>query len=140
MLSRAQLKERLHAEQCSCVVANAAAVMTFHQRGVKDLFSLLSDKAQPLQRASVADKVVGKGAAALMIAGGVEWVWADVVSESALELFVRYGVEVEYGEKVAHIINRAGDGMCPVERLCLGHSTVEECLLEIERFIDGLSR
>lgn len=140
MLSRAQLKERLHAEQCSCVVANVAGVTMFHQRGVKDLYSLLGDEAEPLRGALVADKVVGKGAAALMVAGGVEWVWADVVSEGALELFERYGVEVEYGERVAHIINRAGDGMCPVERLCLGLSTIEECRLEIERFINGLGR
>ena len=138
MLSRSHLKEQLHAEQCSCVVANVAGVTMFHQRGVKDLYSLLGDEAEPLRGALVADKVVGKGAAALMVAGGVEWVWADVVSEGALELFERYGVEVEYGERVAHIINRAGDGMCPVERLCATFSSAEECLPAIDKFVKGI--
>lgn len=40
-------------------------VATFDSRGVADLFNLLNDDPEFMQGADVADKVVGKGAAAL---------------------------------------------------------------------------
>ena len=62
----------LFAEKCSCVVRNGDEVRIFRERGVKDLYRLLREEPQLLDGAFVADKVVGKGAAALMILGGVE--------------------------------------------------------------------
>lgn len=88
-----------------------------------------------LDGASIADKVIGKGAAALMIAGCVKEVYADVISEAAMELFGRYGITVSYDKKVAHIINRRGDGICPVEKRCTECNTIEECLKEIDEFV-----
>ena len=42
---------------------------------------------------------------------------------------------VSYTVAVPHIINRAGDGICPVERLCAGARTAAECLPLIEGFL-----
>lgn len=133
---RRQLVDRLHAEQCSCVIRNGAQVRTFRERGVKDLFRLLDEEPQLLRGAFVADKVVGKGAAALMILGGVEEVYADVASTPALELFAAAGVRVACALEVPQIINRAGTGRCPVETLCLACRTPEECLEPIRNFIN----
>ena len=132
---RQQLVDRLHAEQCSCVIRNGAQVRTFRERGVKDLFRLLDEEPELLRGAFVADKVVGKGAAALMILGGVEEVYADVASTAALELFASRGVRVECVQEVPQIINRAGTGRCPVETLCLECRTAEACLEPIRNFI-----
>ena len=118
----------LFAEKCSCVVRNGDEVRIFRERGVKDLYRLLDG-------AFVADKVVGKGAAALMILGGVEELFADVVSRAALDLFAAAGKAVAYTVAVPHIINRADDGICPVERLCAEAQTAGECLPLIEGFI-----
>lgn len=136
MLSKKDLIELLHSTQCSCVVANEHSTLTFHERGVKDLHRLLHDVSQPLQGAYIADKVVGKGAAALMIAGGVKWLYAKVISEAALELFSTSNVEVEFGTKVPNIINRSGTGICPVEQLCLKCDSIEECLTAINNFLE----
>ena len=42
---------------------------------------------------------------------------ADVMSEPALELLRSHGIIAEYGTLVDHIINRRGDGWCPMELL-----------------------
>lgn len=81
----------LFAEKCSCVVRNGDEVRIFRERGVKDLYRLLREEPQLLDGAFVADKVVGKGAAALMILGGVEELFADVVSRAALDLLAAAG-------------------------------------------------
>ena len=100
---------------------------------------MLSKKEpQLLDGAFVADKVVGKGAAALMILGGVEELFADVVSRAALDLLAAAGKAGAYTVAVPHIINRAGDGICPVEQLCAEAQTAEECLPLVEGFISKM--
>lgn len=128
---------RLHAGDCSCVIGNGGEFTVCHERGVRDLFRLLKESPSTLAGAFVADKVVGKGAAALMVAGGVTEVYTDVISRPALGLFETVGVKVAWGECVPNIINRAGDGICPVEALCEPCVTASECLPLIERFINN---
>lgn len=127
--------ERLQAEGCSCVVRNGGTMRSFHQRGVSDLWRLLHEEPELLRGAFVADKVVGKGAAALMAVGGVRGLYACTVSRPALDLLAAAGIPVEYETAVEHIINRAGTGICPVEQLCADARTPEECLPRIGEFI-----
>lgn len=130
-----QLVDLLRDEQASCVIRNGAETRIFRERGVKDLFRLLQEDPAFLAGACVADKVVGKGAAALMVLGGVRGVYAEVVSAPALGLFSAAHIPVEYGIEVPHIINRAKTGWCPVETLCRDCRTAEECLPLIRGFI-----
>ena len=129
------LIDLLHRGGCSCVLRNAG-VHTFGQHGVADLYNLLHNRPQLLCGAEVADRVVGKGAAALMVLGRVKEVYADVVSEPALALFADAGIPVSYGLRVPAIRNRAGDGWCPVETLCRHCATAAECLPVIRKFME----
>lgn len=106
------------------------------KRGVADLFALLSDSPTLLRGAAVADKVVGKGAAALMALGGVSALYAATISEPALRMLRAEGLTVEFRNLVPNIINRAGTGICPVEALCLPCSTPTECLPAITNFLN----
>lgn len=130
-----QAIERLLAEGCSCVIRNGETMRSFHQRGVSDLWQLLHEEPALLRGGFVADKVVGKGAAALMAAGGVRGLYTRTLSRPALELLERAGIPVEYECLVQNIINRAGNGICPVESLCADARTPEECLPRIGEFI-----
>ncbi|MDE6681443.1 MAG: DUF1893 domain-containing protein [Muribaculaceae bacterium] len=131
-----ELTDILHAEGCSCVICKDGKISLFRQRGVKDLLHLLKSTPDELHGAVIADKVVGKGAAALMILGGVVSVYADVISRPALELLNSTGIPVSYGVVVPNIINRAGTGICPVETLCMECNSAAECLPLIENFIN----
>ena len=133
-----QLRHILHTTNCSCVIANGDKIESFYQRGIKDLYELLHSNRSLLEGATIADKVIGKGAAALMIVGGVTMVYADVISEPAMELFKQFSIKVEYDKKVANIINRRGDGICPVEERCTECNTIEECLVKIDEFIKSI--
>ena len=68
-----QAIDLLFAERCSCVVRNGDTIRIFRERGVRDLWRLLHEEPELLDGAFVADKVVGKGAAALMAAGLARW-------------------------------------------------------------------
>ena len=118
-----RLTEILHGGGWSLVVDNGA-IRTFSGRGVSDLYGLLTREPETLRGASVADKVVGKGAAALMVLG--------------LGLFAAAGIRVVCREEVPHIVNRTRTGICPVERLCADCRTAGECLPRIGAFLENL--
>ncbi len=135
---RQDLIDTLFRERCSCVVRNGDEIRLFRERGVKDLYRLLKEEPRLLRGAFIADKVVGKGAAALMILGGADELFADVISHPALELLNRTPLKVSYTLAVPHIVNRTRTGRCPVETLCLDLRTPEECLVRIEEFMQTL--
>lgn len=124
----------LHEGCHSLVVANGE-ICTFDGRGVTDLFRLLEDDPDFLCGAMIADKVVGKGAAALMALAKVEEVYADVISQSAFQLLESHRIPTTYGNIVPHIINRAGTGLCPLETRCLPCATLQECFVQICAFM-----
>ena len=102
----------------SCVVRHGDETRTFSRRGVTALYDLYRTDRGVLQGAWLTDKVVGKGAAALMVLGGVARVWTRVISTPALSLLRNGGVEVDFAEEVPCIINRTRTGRCPLETLC----------------------
>lgn len=129
----------LHSGGYSCVIFNQGQTRTFTQRGVADLFGLLRHEPELLKGALIADKVVGKAAASLMILGGVKELFTDVISQPALDLFGQSAVIVNYTTKVPYIINRTGTDWCPLEKLCLPVPSAEEALLQIEEFVKSLN-
>lgn len=132
--------DTLHSENCSCAILSGGRISIFRQRGIRDLYQLLIRQPQTLSGAFIADKVVGKGAASLMILGGVSGIFADVISRPALDLLQKTGIELSYGQAAEYIINRAGTGMCPVEALCIDLSTPAECLSRIETFLKSVNK
>ena len=136
---RKVLIERLDAEQCSCVIYNEGETRLFWERGVQDLYRLLKTEPDFLRGAFIADKVIGKAAAALMALGGVDEVFARVISSPARELLERSGIKVDCLSEVPHIINRSRTGWCPLETRCFRMHTAEECLQQIEDFIHTMN-
>jgi len=126
----------LHRGDYSCVISNQNEVRTFLQRGVTDLYYLLSNDAAFLKGAYVADKIVGKAAAALMISGSVKKLYTDVISSPALDLLRNTDIEISYRKKVPFIINRDQTDWCPLEKLCYREGSVTAILPLITNFIN----
>lgn len=122
---------------CSCVIlpAGGADPVICRRRGVIDLYELLRERPALLRGAFIADKVVGKGAAAIMAAARIAALHTPVISQGALALLNAEGVTVTYGEAVPNITNRSGTGICPVESLCASAQTSADCLPLIASFL-----
>lgn len=134
-----ELKRLLHAGNYSCVIRNTSGIRTCTQRGVADLFDLYTQSPEVLAGASIADKVIGKGAAALMVLGGVQEVYADVISTPALLLLRKAEIAISYSREVPYIINRTKTGSCPLEAACKHSDQAEELFPVIQDFIRKLS-
>lgn len=120
----------------SCVIENGGRIYTFTQRGVNDLFEMVTRQPDLLRGAYIADKIVGKGAASLMVLGGVRRIYAEVISSEAIAFLAQYDVTTEWGEETPRIINRRGDDICPIEKACANCHTAEECFDAIKAFLE----
>lgn len=136
-----QLVQTLHEGDYTLVLQDKEGRLhTFTNRGVRDLYQLLTTTPETLRGAMVADKVVGKGAAALMIEGGVAKLHTDVVSLQALNLLNQSSIDYSYDQQVDHIINRTKTDWCPVEKLCKDVATASECVPLIGAFVEGMKK
>lgn len=128
----------LHQGNYSCVIKNGDEIRTFTQRGVADLFELFHSEPTFLQGAIIADKVVGRAAFALMLAGGVAHLYTDLISSKALELLENNNLKVTYQTEVPIIINRDKTDWCPLEKLCMEERSVPNILIIITNFINQI--
>lgn len=109
------------------------------RRGVAPLLAWL-DAGTDLAGFSVADRVVGKAAAFLYLRLGVTAVHGGVMSRPAYDLLTAHGVLATYDTLAPAIRNRAGNGYCPMETVCLpltdpveAEEAIRERLAELTR-------
>ncbi len=126
-----QAKNTLKAADSTISVVSDGEVFTSQERGVKPLLFLLKEKKEFLKGASVADKVIGKAAALLMVLGEIKEVHTLIISEPAIKVFEKHNIPCFYDKKVTRIVNRTGDGLCPMETLCLDVENPQEAFERI---------
>ena len=131
MTSLEKAKSILLSTASTIAVVSNGEVFTSQERGVKPLLHLLTEKKGFLKGASVADKVIGKAAALLMVLGEIKEVHTLIISEPAIKVFEKHNIPCFYDKKVDRIVNRTGDGLCPMETLCLNVDNPQEafCLI-----------
>ena len=108
---------------CAFVKGNKTFVRT--ERGVAPLLALI-DSGEDYGGFSAADKVVGKAAAMLYVRLGIKELYAGVLGVTGAEVLYRHGIRYDYGTLTDRIINRAGDGYCPMELAVENVSDAEE--------------
>ena len=109
-------KAKLHSGGFTCVIEGEWGSFTSQEHGIKPIMDWLRNGAKG---GVCADKVIGKAAAMLLVYGGVSEIYADVISSHALEFLETAGVAAAYDKNAEYIINRKGDGMCPMEERAL---------------------
>lgn len=134
--NRKHVVEHLKTRECSCVICNKGRVFSFFGRGVADLLRILESEPALLKEAFVADKVVGKAAAALMISGGVTEVYAVTISKPALDLLNGNNIKTDFEVLTDHVINRTGTDWCPLEKLCYGADDISDCVALVKGFVN----
>lgn len=133
-----ELIETLHTGGYSCVIEKEGKIRTFTRRGVADLYDLYENEKEFMQGARIADKVIGKGAAALIVLGKMKEVYADVISSSALSVLRAAGIPTDFKEETPFIVNRDKTGRCPLETACKNLNTPEEMFPAIKAFVAQL--
>ena len=111
-----QIKNILNQKDASLVVCYSnGQIKEYYNDRIIDIKNILIQDSNALKGAIIADKVIGKVAASLLIVAGVKKVYANVMSKLAIPFLEENGVEFEYKELVDYIRNKDNTGMCPME-------------------------
>lgn len=103
----------------TCAFVRGGRLYTSTASGIRPLLDWLAEDPCCFQGAFVADKILGKAAALLLLQGGLDGssggVYGGVLSDVAAGVFQQHGIPYACGRRVPHIVNRRGDGVCPME-------------------------
>lgn len=125
-----ELKEFLLKENHTIVIYKSdASLVVSNERGIAPLIKLLSENRTQLKDSIIADKVIGKAAALLMVYGEAKEVFTPTISYPALKVLKSHNIKIHYDNIVERIINRKGDGLCPMETLCIDVDEPEKAFI-----------
>ena len=134
----AQARQRLDTDKLAfAVVREGKVIATGEDYGVRELLTAVDRLGALAGGASLADKIVGKAVALIVVHAGICAVDTRVASESAVKLLKRHGVPLRTASIVPQILNRRGDGPCPMEKATMPFDDVGLGIEALRAFIDA---
>lgn len=130
-------KELLISGGYTCVLIKGTATYTSTERGVAPLLKFI-DSSVDFSSFCAADKVVGKAAALLYVYMGIKRLYAKTISTGAVNILKKYHIAYQYENLTPYIMNRNGDGICPMEKAVEHTENPEESLLLIKEKLSSL--
>lgn len=121
----------------SFVYVTEEAVLTSEYKGIRRLLALVNEQTT-LAEGFVTDRIVGKAAALLMVLQGAKNVYAETIDQPALAVFRTHGVNVMFRKAIPIIINRSGDGICPMENAVLAVDDPREAFTVLSETVKKL--
>ena len=125
-------KELLENSDASIVLVKKDSIIQKRGRGISCLMQMIQEHTD-LSGYSCADRVVGKAAAMLMEYASVSEVYAEVISEPAMQYLATCGIPYTYKTAVKTIMNDTQTDMCPMEKTVADINDPTAALQELNR-------
>ncbi len=103
--------------------------------GIGELLAAVQKLGVETRGASLADKIVGKAVALVAAYAGLHAVFSPLASEAAQRVLEQRQIELTAGRVVPLILNKRGDGPCPMERLTLPFEEPPAAVQALEQFV-----
>lgn len=117
------------------VVKNGEIIFKSKDRGIKPMYILSTDMKVETKGASIADRVIGKGAAMLCTYLNIEEVYGELMSESGINVLHKSNIKYTIKESCEFIQNRDKTDLCPIEKRSLDIEDPEILLKRIKSFL-----
>lgn len=94
-------------------------------KGISPMMKFIA-AGRDLRGYCAADLIVGKAAAMLFVKAGIAEVYGETMSKAGSEYLRSHGIPFSYDNLTDRIINRKGDGICPMEKAVADISDPDE--------------
>lgn len=125
-----------NSEYTLVVVKSGQIIFTSNEKGIKPMYKLSKKMKEESQGASIADRVIGRGAALLYTYLNIEQVYGEIISKEAIEVLEKENIAYKFDVICDYIQNRDKTGLCPIEKLSLGVYDPVELIGKIEEFLN----
>jgi UDP-3-O-acyl-N-acetylglucosamine deacetylase len=100
--------------------------------GISGFLYAIEKLNKNLVSAAVADKIVGVAAAMLCVYSGVSSVFAQTISSEGIKVLETNKIEYLFEKKVANILNRNKNDICPFEKLAIVSDNAEDAYVKLK--------
>ncbi|MBZ2176017.1 DUF1893 domain-containing protein [Schnuerera sp. xch1] len=122
------------------VVRDGKLIFKSNDRGIKPMYILATKMSENTKGASIADRVIGKGAAMLCRYIGVNEVYGQLMSNTAIKVLKESNITYTYNGVCPYIKNRDKTGMCPIEKISLEIEDMNLLLERIKEFLSNINK
>ncbi|MGM0641546.1 MAG: DUF1893 domain-containing protein [Thermotogota bacterium] len=119
-------------------VKDNVIIAASQENGIKPLMKILRKNKSLLKGASVADKIIGKAAALLVLYAKIKELHGYTMSKSAIELLADKDLPFTYDNETKYILNNTGDDMCPMEKATVDINKPSKAFTALEETIKEL--
>jgi len=92
---------------------------------LRPLLEYIEKFSPQVQGVVIFDRIVGNAAALLLKKAACQEIYSPLGSEIAARTLSEQGMKYHFSRTVPHIMNKAGDDFCPMEKMSLGKSSEE---------------
>lgn len=129
-------RELLEKENLSVVVVkDCEVVYKSTDKGIKPMYYVVTSLLKTARGSSIADKVIGKGAAMLCKVLKAREVYTPLISETAIQVLKETNIPFRFNESCPYIMNMKKTGLCPIEKMAMES---EDEMAFLERLKDFL--
>ena len=131
--------ELINADDTVFAAVSDSDIITSPLKGISFVASLCNEN-KDLSSYCVADKIVGKAAAMLFVLLNIKVLHAKTLSKVGKKVLEDNGIDFTYDVLTDMIINRTGDGMCPMELTVQNINNEAEAIMALKKKIEELKK
>lgn len=121
-------------DEITMVLVKDDNVIDSKENGIKPLLNLI-DSNIFLNGYSIADKIVGKAQAMLIVKAKISEVYAKTISKQAENILNRYNIPYTYDNLTDVIINRDKTDICPMEKAVKDIDDIDKAYIALKNTV-----
>jgi hypothetical protein len=129
-------KQTLRSDSLAFAVVKDGEILHIGTRdGIGELIETFDNLGPNARGACLADRIVGKAVAMVARRAGLIAVYSPLASAAARDALALDNIPLECDHLVPLILNKRGDGTCPMERLTASIENPEQAVSALREFV-----
>jgi len=121
----------------SCVAVRGEAIFTSDQSGIAPLL-LWEKQGLNLQGFAVADRLIGRASALLLVNAGAKSAYTPTLSLSGQKVLEQYNIPVRFETLIEQVLNKDRTDMCPMEKASMSIEDPKQAVKVLRETISKL--
>src|SRR5699024_7282785 len=106
------------------------------EKGIKPMYRFVTEIKERAKDASIADRVIGRGAALLASTLGIREIYAELISKEGIDVLKEHDIPYAYDVLCNYIKNKDRTDYCPIEKLSMWVEDPSIILRKLENFFN----
>ncbi|KYK25374.1 hypothetical protein AYK24_04940 [Thermoplasmatales archaeon SG8-52-4] len=132
-------REVLSTTDCSIVVISYGKIWKKKKGdGIKPFLEVIEEMGEDIRSSVIGDRILGRASALLCRYIKAKGVYSPQGTKTGIALLIMGGVPCQVGKLIPIIKNRAGDGLCPFEKILKDVISPEEAYTILKTKVNGI--